>query len=464
MRKIAESLGILSLATAVSFVFQRAGLTDTNIVMAYLIGVVLIAIRTDMAIGVCSSAASVLLFNFFFTEPRFTLAVYDAQYVFTFAVMLVVALITSALTSRIKTQADAAIEREARTAALYRLGRSLLEAEDENAMLAAVQARVAETLRGTARIMTEGTGEPHPSNAAGRLVVPLEGIAGKHGFLEFERRGKGGVISNDDRSLLEAFAAQLVLALDRERSNKQHEAARVRAETERNRMTILRSISHDLRTPLASIAGASSTLLEGYGSVNKETRQVLLSGIYEEASWLAEVVENLLSLSRLQNPNVLIRKTGEVLDDVLFSAVEMTRKRLGKRSLTVQGPEEFILVPMDGTLVEQALVNIIDNAIRHTAEGTNIRVAAGRTGDGDAVEFVVEDDGPGFPEGSLAKVFDPYSAAGVERTRGKGGVGLGLGICKAIVEAHGGSIVAANRSGGGARVSFTLPVAGGKAL
>jgi two-component system sensor histidine kinase KdpD len=461
MRKIAEAFGILAVATAVSCLFQLAGLTDTNIVMAYLIGVVLIAMRTDMAVGVCSSAVSVLLFNFFFIAPRFTLVVYDTQYLFTFAVMLAVTMITSALTSRIKSQGDIAVEREARTAALYQLSRALLESGDGEEILAVVQERIGKTLRGTARVVPEGGDDEPPVNTAGRFVVPLDGVAGKYGNLVFERTERGAIIQVDDRSLLEAFAAQLVLALDRERSNKEHERARVRAETERNRMTILRSISHDLRTPLASIAGASSTLMEEYGELEEDTRRELLSGIYEEATWLAEVVENLLSLNRLQNPNVLIRKTSEVIDDVLYSAVQRTRNRLRDHSLTVESPEDLILVPMDGTLVEQALVNIIDNAIRHTPDGTHIRVKAEMIEGGTEVEFSIEDDGPGITASLLPALFSAYGTASVERTRGKGGAGLGLGICKAIVEAHGGNIQAENRSGGGTRISFTLPSIGG---
>lgn len=448
VRMVLESTGILAAATAISFLFHNIGLADTNIVMAYLIAVVLIALRTNLPLGMGSSALSVLLFNFFFTAPRFSFSVSDTQYLFTFSVMFAVALITSVLTSTVKRQRELAVERESRTAALYRLSRALLVAGGEAEMLAAAEERIGEALGGKVRFLKE----PQSGDA-----VPLDGASGRHGFLVLEGAASR---SGEDRSLLDAFAAQLSLALDRARSEREQASERLRAETEKSRSTILRSISHDLRTPLATISGSSSTLLEEWDSLDAAVRRELLSDIYDESAWLAEVVENLLSLNRLQNSPELVRKKSEVLDDVLYSAVQRVRKRAGGRSVSVSGPPELLLVPMDGTLVEQALVNIIDNAIRHTQEGSSIAVAAKLLGDGSLIEFSVEDDGPGFPPALLPRVFDLYAAGEPERKRGRGGVGLGLGICKAIVEAHGGAIVAENRSGGGARVSFTLPILG----
>lgn len=354
MRKIVEAGGILLLGTILAFAFYHAGLAETNIVLVYLLSVVLIALRSSTIISICSSAISVLLFNFFFTEPRFTFVVYDPQYVFTFLVMLIVSLITSTLTSRIKAQADMAIEHE--------------------------------------------------------------------------------------------------------RIKQEHQAATLRAETEQNRTTILRSITHDLRTPLASISGASSTLLDEYVFLDDETKKELLTGIIEESAWLTGVVENLLILSHLQNPGTFIMKTKEVLDDVLFSAIQIARKRLGNRSIEIENHEEIILIPMDGILMEQALVNLIDNAGRHTGEHTHIRISARKTSDGKAVEFIVADDGPGIPPEVLNTIFVPFMHSSIEWTRGKGGVGLGLGICKAIAEIHGGSIKIENQNSGGASITMTLPL------
>lgn len=457
VRMALESTGILAAATAISFLFHNIGLSDTNIVMAYLIAVVLIALRTNLPLGMGSSVLSVLLFNFFFTAPRFSFSVNDTQYLFTFAVMFAVALITSVLTSTVKRQRELAVEREERTAALYRLSRALLAAGGEAEMLAVAAERIGEALGGTVRFLKEPPTDAAPAGSAPGAAVPLDGASGRHGFLVFEG---AEAPSREVRSLLDAFAAQLSLALDRARSEREQAAERLRAETEKSRSTILRSISHDLRTPLATISGSSSTLLEEWDSLDAEVRRELLSDIYDESAWLAEVVENLLSLNRLQNSPELVRKKGEVLDDVLYSAVQRVRKRAGGRSVSVSGPPELLLVPMDGTLVEQALVNIIDNAIRHTPEGSSISVAARLSGDGSLIEFSVEDDGPGFPPALLPRVFDLYAAGAPERKRGKGGVGLGLGICRAIVEAHGGTIAAENRSGGGARVTFTLPILG----
>lgn len=181
------------------------------------------------------------------------------------------------------------------------------------------------------------------------------------------------IVSLITSTLTSRIQAQADVAIEHERIKQEHQAASMRAETEQKRTTILHSITHDLRTPLASISGASSTILDGYGSLDDETKKELLTGIVEESTWLTGVVENLLILSHLQNSGTFIRKTKEVLDDVLFSAVQIARKRLGNRSLVVENPEEIILIPMDGTLIEQALVNLIDNAVRHTDEDTHSR-------------------------------------------------------------------------------------------
>jgi two-component system sensor histidine kinase KdpD len=460
VRMALESTGILAAATTISFLFHNIGLSDTNIVMAYLIAVVLIALRTNLPFGMGSSVLSVLLFNFLFTAPRFSFSVNDTQYLFTFAVMFAVALITSVLTSTVKRQRELAVEREERTAALYRLSRALLVAGGESEILTVAAERIGEALGLTVRFLKEPPAGAAAAGSPPGAAVALDGVSGPHGFLALEGPAGTAELSREDRSLLDAFAAQLSLALDRARSEREQAAERVRAETEKSRSTILRSISHDLRTPLATISGSSSTLLDEWDSLDAAVRRELLSDIYDESAWLAEVVENLLSLNRLQNSPELVRTKGEVLDDVLYSAVQRVRKRAGGRSVSVSGPQDLLLVPMDGTLVEQALVNIIDNAIRHTPEGSSISVAARLRGDGGLIEFSVEDDGPGFPPDLLPRVFDLYAAGTPERKRGRGGVGLGLGICRAIVEAHGGTIAAENRSGGGARVSFTLPIRG----
>ena len=188
-------------------------------------------------------------------------------------------------------------------------------------------------------------------------------------------------------------------------------------------------------------------------------KQELLRGIYDEASWLSDLVENILSLSKVQSSGGIIRKTPEVLEDVLFSAAQKTRNRYSRHKLTVQPPEHIILVPMDAVLIEQVLINMLDNAVSHTPEGTHVTLSAsmkGKPKEQKHFEITVSDDGPGIPLGIMPHIFDLFKSSKISNTKSRGS-GLGLGICKAIIDAHGGRIVAMNHMTGGAIFSFTLP-------
>lgn len=491
------ALGILAGSTLVAFLFLYLGSSDADLVMAYLIGVVFVTLRSGRILGSVASIVSVVLFNFLFVEPRFTFLVHDTQYLFTFAVMLAVSLITSALTGKIARQSEDAAERERRTSVLYRISKSLLTASGVAAIRRVALETMEEILPGWASIFLSSaefktacahdgddteeafTLEHMPDEfaeagrtllggvgsgnslllASGILCVPLAGAGRTLGLLIYVPRDDQRPIDQEERTLVEALAAQLALAFDRELVSARHEEAKFRAEREKLRVTILRSISHDLRTPLAGIAGASSALLENAEGLDERTSRDMLAMIYEESTWLSELVENLLSLSRIQSSGGGLQKAPELLDDVLVSAVQRMRKRLEGKAISVKGPEELVLVPMDGTLIEQVLINLIDNAVRHTPAGTKIVVAARivETQEGSAAEFSVQDDGPGIPDILMPTLFDAYKPSSGESERSRRGAGIGLGICRAIVEAHGGHIAVENLPESGARVCFTIP-------
>lgn len=457
--KIIKAVGILALVTGIGFVFSEFGLSNLNVIMAFFIGIVFIAIYTNFTVSAGSSVMSVLLFNFFFTDPKFTFSVYDKEYLFVFAFMFTVAIITSVLTSKIKNQATVAEKQEARTSALYRMGRTLLKTSDDAEAEAAALEAINAAIPGTTRIVKREESGAASNSANEAILIPLNGITENYGYLEYKNMGNRATVKSDDVSLLEAFAAQLSLAFDRNRTAREHEKAQIHAETERNRTMILRSISHDFRTPLATIAGASSALLES--PLEKETREQLLSDIYEESTWLADVVENILSMSKLESGNGIVEKKPEVLDDILYSAVQRIMKRLGNRSIKVRCPDDLILVPMDGILIEQALINILDNAIRYTPEGTSIQVSVEQKSNERIIEFMVQDDGPGFPFDPKVANFDLFRIAEADRSRKKHGARLGLKICGAIIAAHGGTLVVENGVGKGAKVTFTLPAGDG---
>lgn len=498
-REVLVSTAIFSAVTAVVFIFDALEFSDANLIMVFIFGVVLVSVRTGRLLGVLASVSSVTLFNFFFTEPRFTFAVNDTQYLFTFAVMLAVALITSALTVREQLQAKRALERERRANVLLRMSRALLTVSGSEAICTTSISQIGDAVAGTPfiylirnrdrsehvhRLYRYDRDEPEPDGAELRamiesigretvsgigtglvpeaygLYLPLTGSEGRHGVLCLVPGPDREPPTAEERSLLETFAALISLALDRERILSRHEEAKVRAENDKLRVTILRSISHDFRTPLAGITGASSTLLAASGELSDTTNRDLLESIFDEATWLSELVDNILSLTRVQSSGGVIRKVPEVLDDVVLSAVQRVRKRLRDHELTVRQPDELMLVSMDGMLIEQVLINLLENAVHHTPSGTKITLST-RSLVCDGVRFIefrVEDTGPGIPETLFPTLFDLFKPNAETRRGRRRGAGLGLGICRTIVEAHGGTISAGNRPEGGAWFGFTLPV------
>jgi two-component system, OmpR family, sensor histidine kinase KdpD len=256
--------------------------------------------------------------------------------------------------------------------------------------------------------------------------------------------------------LLETFASQTALAIERATLAEEAQQAQVQIETERLRNTLLSSVSHDLRTPLAAITGAASSLLEGEVALDTPTRRELLQMIYEEADRLNRLVSNLLQMTRLESGTVQLEKEWQSLEEVIGAALTRLETRLRDRPLTTHLPADLPLVPFDSALIEQVLISLLDNAIKYTPSGTPIAVSVWV--EQGTVTVEVADRGPGLSPGDEKRIFEKFYRR--QHTGGGGGAGLGLTICRAIVEAHGGRIWAENRPDGGAALRFTLPVQG----
>ena len=263
------------------------------------------------------------------------------------------------------------------------------------------------------------------------------------------------VLLPEQSHLLETFAGQIALALERVQLSEMAESARVAAEAEGFRSTLLSSISHDLRTPLAVIAGAGSTLARKT-PLDEATRMSLGQSIEGKAQDMSELVSNVLDLLRLESGQVILRKDWQALDDLIGAALHRLGERLSTHPVEVNVPDDLPAVRVDATLIVQVLYNLLDNAAKHTPPVTRIWISA--TADGDLVRVVVDDNGPGLPHLEPAKLFDKFQRGNQEGPIV--GVGLGLTICRAIVQAHGGTIEARNRASGGARFEFTLPLTG----
>lgn len=487
----AATFAMLAAATAVNAaLFGRA--QPTNVVMVYLLGVVLVAMRFGYAASVLASIGAVLAFDFFFVPPYFTFAVSDVRHVFTFGVMLTVALIISSLAQRVRAQAAAAEGRERRTSVLYAMTRELSREAGRDALTSAAARHLgaffesevvvyAPDARGALEVVHRERDErggaadeaaqedavvrwvwDHGREAgattgtlagARGLYVPLTGPHGPCGVLGLSPRDPERFADPDQRRLLEAFAAQVAVALDRAKLADETQRARVEAEREHLLNALLSSVSHDLRTPLATITGAASVLLDDSVPRDDRVRRELLESIYEEGQRLNRLVRNLLEMTRLESGSVEVKKELQPLEEVIGAALNRLDARLEGRDVRVRLPVDLPLVPIDAVLMEQVFLNLVENALRYTPPASPIEISA-RAGEAEVI-VEVADRGPGVAAADVERIFEKFQRGGGRRE--PGGVGLGLAICRGVVRAHGGRIRVENRAGGGASFELALP-------
>ncbi len=481
---------VVAVGTALSS-FMSRHFESSNLIMVYLLGVVVVSTRCGRGPSLLAAILSVAAFDFFLVPPFLTFAVADYQYVVTFAVMAVVAGLLSTLTVRVKEQAESARQRERRTAALHSLSRALASTRSLDAMVVAVKRHVEEIFEGSAAVYVAGADgrlEVRPaaeasfaadpkeaavaqwahehSEAAGRgtstlagaaaLHLPLAGSQGPVGVLAVRLPSASHPLDTDRMHLLEAFANQAALALERALLAREAHRHRLAAESENLRSAILAAVSHDLRTPLASISGAASSLALGGDRLDASARRELVLTIHEEAGRMARLANNLLDMGRLESRKVVLRREWQHLEETFGAALEQLDSQLRDREVVLRLPDDLPLVPIDEVLVERVLVNLLENAARYTPAGTAIELGA--AGHEDEVTVEVLDRGPGLSPGEETRIFEKFFRGEVSHSRR--GIGLGLAVARSIVEAHGGRIWAENRAGGGAAFRFTLPVPG----
>lgn len=471
---LAASIGVF--ATLVSLAL-RPYLAATNLAMVYLLGVVATALRCSRGVSVVTSFLNVAAFDFFCVPPYLTFRVSHYDYLFTFAGMLAVALVIGTQTARIRERTQAVLEREARTGIMYRLAERL-----------AGEARIYEIARAAALFAQENLPErvivfypadgrisfarrssdslPLPTSeesvaqwvfdhgqkaglgtdrpeAATALYLPLRGVrqvAGVMAVLPLRTPS----LEREKVEFLEMFADQAALAMERTISQEAAEHARFQMQIEEMRSSLLSVVSHDLRTPLASITGAATTLRSQGDLLSVETRSELLDSIADEAERLGRLVANLLDITRLEN-GVELRREAYPLEEIVGSVLQRMDRQLRNRPVLTMLPENLPLLYVDDVLMGQLLINLLENANKYTPQGAEIELAA--EAESDYVVLEVRDRGPGFAGRDERRLFDKFYRGDVKGGRG---VGLGLAICRAIVEAHQGEIEAHNRAGGGA--------------
>ncbi len=494
----AKAFGVIVVVTIFcSLLFKHIELS--NLVMLYLLGIVLVAARVGRGPSIFAAVLGVSAFDFLFVPPLYSFAVSDAQYLITFAVMIATGLIISTLAARGKHQASVARQRERRTSELYALSRELGKNRDITELGEILCRHVVEAIDGQAAVLLPDAdghlldpthfcarGQPtkslvrypvpgnelgiaqwaydHRQNSghgtdtlasADAIYLPLNALRNRIGVLGLRPKDPRQLSIPEQMHLLESFVNQAAIAMERVQLANAAQSADTQIASEQLRSTLLASISHDFRTPLASIIGATSTLLDDASTnLDAERRRDLLRSTLDEAQRLHRLVGNLLDLTRLTSGPVQMRREWIAIDELIGAVLNRLRDQLKDRDVTLQIPDDLPLVRCDEVMIEQVLFNLIENAQKHTPARSPIRITVKAWPA--VIEVTVADRGPGLPPGEEQRVFEKFHRG--LREAAQSGFGLGLSICKTIIEAHGGQISARNVPEGGAEFRFSLPL------
>jgi len=491
--RYAQAAVISALCTLIASAMYRH-FELSNLVMIYLLGVTVAGLWLGRGPSALTAVLNVIALDFFFVPPRFSFAVSDAEYLVTFGTMVTIALVIANLTASVRQQTRVAGARERRTALLYAMSRELAATRGTPNMARVAVRHVAEVFQCQAVVLLrDASGKlgyppetPLESSfrhadlavaqwvadhgqsaglgtdtlpAAPGLYLPLGEESRTVGVLGIRPSKPRHVLLPEQSHLLSTFAGQIALALERARLAEVAEQASVAAERETLRNTLLASISHDLRTPLAVMTAAGSTLAQHGSGLDEATRIELARSVETKAREMSELVSNVLDLVRLESGQVALRRDWQTLDDLIGSALAAYREKLAAYPTEVRLAADLQPVWADATLIVQVFSNLFDNIAKYTPPGTRVTITAVADAERNFVRVTVDDNGPGLPGGDPARLFDKF-----QRGHEEGsviGVGLGLAICQAILRAHGGQIEARRREGGGARFAFTLPTTQG---
>lgn len=463
-------------STMLAIVLDHMSVRIENLLLLYVVGVVICSVETSsMCWGITSAVIFVFTFNFLFTTPKFSLEMDDPNYVISLVIFIIVALIVASLTVKLRKQMDIATTRTKITIKLNNIGSGFLNLSGRPAILKySMESLENLTGRHIDILLRDKKEKEFPDSIAEwcyknsmacghgearfgencRLYMPIRNSSKTYGVIIFDCGH--GVLTEEERLHVTTVISQITLVLERESLNEEKELTKLQIEKERLKSTLLRSISHDLRTPLTGIAGNANFLYDNYEIVDLESARSMLKDICTDADWLGSMVENLLNMTRIQDGKLDIHKKKEVVDDLISGAVTLTAKRLGSHTLKTSTPPEIMLIPVDARLFTQVLVNLIDNAVKHSGEGTEITVTAEQKGS--SMIFTVSDNGAGISEDKMGQVFDNFFTTAYQNGDKQRGVGLGLTICRAIIEAHGGRIEAFKNKPKGVKFQIVLPM------
>ena len=490
------TIGILAAATVIGWAFLRLGFANANIIMVYLLGVLLTsAFTSGYTCGVLSAFLSVILFNYFLTEPRLSLAAYGSKYPITFAVMFAAALLTGTLAAKLKAHAQLSARDAYRTKLLFDMNRQLQKAETPDEVYQMTATQIQKLMQRDVLIYpAQGDalldGNVYPADGSSPYSIPDTDQEQDVIQWVWQNRKRAGATTQNfpkakrlylairtgqrvfgvvgipmekqtqpdafTSSVLFSILGECALALESLRNAEEKEKAAVLAKNEQLRANLLRSISHDLRTPLTSISGNADTLLHSYNVLDEQTRKQIFTDIYDDAQWLTGLVENLLSITKIADGSVKLRLSDQVVDDIVSEALRHIDRRSAEHHITVDCGDEPLLVRVDAGLIVQVLINLVNNAVKYTPAGSNIRITA--IPRENMAEICVSDNGPGIPDELKERVFEMFFTGGNPIGDSRRSLGLGLTLCQAIIHAHNGEMTLKENSPHGCIFSFTVPL------
>ncbi len=493
LRDILKSMLMMVTATLVGCGFDALGFTEPNIIAIYILGVLIVSvITTNRLCGLLASVASVMVFNFFFTVPRFTFRFDDPDYLVTLPIMFMVTLLAGSLANRMKESAKQSARAAHRTRILFETNQLLQKEKDEQSVVDAAAGQLMKLLeRDLVIYLSEGEALSAPrtfrtADGAGEdLVAGIEGEAAlwvlrnnKHAgattdtlsgarclylAIRVNQRVYGvvGIAMNGtpldafEKSVLLSILGECALALENIKNAREKEEAAVLAENERLRANLLRAISHDLRTPLTSISGNADNLMRNDSKMDDATRAQTFEDIYDDSMWLIDLVENLLAITRIEGGDVQLTKSVELMDEIIAEALRHVSRKRSEHAIRVTAPQDLLLAHVDAKLIVQVVINLVNNAIKYTPAGSGIEI---RTEQREKWIMVsVCDDGPGIPDAQKPRIFDLFYSGANQIADSRRSLGLGLALCKSIVTAHGGRIWVEDRQPRGSVFTFTLP-------
>ena len=489
-----KSAGILILVTLIGLLFYNFGFTEANIITLYILGVMLISVYTRSSIcSLVASIASVLTFNFLFTVPRFTLQAYDSEYPITFLVMFLASLLTGSLASKLKSHAKRSAQVAWRTKLLFETSQNLQRTHTQEEIVSVTAKQLLKIFQRDIVVYStdeKGLLEPEiflvdEAASPQRYTTAKEREVAQWVLSNNKRAGAGtetlpdarctylsirtgervygvvGIATSDkpldsfESSILLSVLGECALALENQKNVEEKEAAAVLAKNEQLRANLLRSISHDLRTPLTSISGNASNLLSNGPLFDAKTKEQMYADIYDDAMWLINLVENLLSVSRLEQGRMNLHPTTELIDEVVAEALRHINRKRAEYHFHVQSSDDYLLAQIDAKLIVQVLINILDNAMKYTPPGSDIEI--GWKQEGKFIYISVADNGPGIPDQAKPHIFDMFYSASNQIADSRRSMGLGLALCKSIVNAHGGEIVVIDHKPHGSIFTFSVP-------